>query len=262
MTHTAPTHPGPSTAAGMPVAPPPPVPWRGRDLAAVAGIGVLGVLATSLVGLLIGWDFTEFASPRAAVMLLLNGTVPVVLAYAYLVLRFGSEHRYLWRPHGGRARSAGQALGIGLGVGLAWWLAIDVVGLLLFVEAIGYEPPPVQRELVEALGAPGLAQLAAWAAIVAIAPVGEEIVFRGIVFLGLSRWLGPVPAALISSVVFGLIHVQADVTATLFMAGYAVPFGLLACWLLHRFGSLWVPIGAHAASNFASVALATAVGQV
>lgn len=246
----------------LPLVPPPPVPWRGRDLAAVAGMGVLGLVVTVVVGLLIGWDFGEFTSPRAAVMLLLNGTVPAVLGYAYLVLRFGHEHRLLWRPRGERGLRFAPALGLGLGVGLAWWLAVDVLGLLVFVEAVGYEPPPVQQELVDALGAPGLARVAAWLAIVLIAPVGEEIVFRGIVFLGLTRWLGPVPAALISSVVFGLIHVQADLAATAFLALYAVPFGLLACWLLHRFGNLWLPIGVHAVSNFASVAVATAAGQV
>jgi membrane protease YdiL (CAAX protease family) len=238
------------------------VPWRGRDLAAVAGMGVLGLVATILVGVLIGWDVGDFTSPRAAVMLLLNGTVPAVLAYGYLRLRFGHEHRLLWRPRGERGMRQTRAVALGLGVGLAWWLVVDVLGLMLFVETVGYEPPPVQQELLEALSSPGLTQVAAWLAIVVIAPVGEEIVFRGIVFLGLTRWLGAVPAAFVSSVVFGLIHVQGDVAATAFLAGYAVPFGLFACWLLHRFGSLWLPITVHAASNLASVAVATAAGQV
>lgn len=252
----------PDTAAEVPSVPRPPVPWRGRDLAAVAGMGVLGLLLTILVGVVIGWDFTEFSSPQAAVILILNGTLPAVLAYGYLVLRFGHAHRYLWRPGGAGGWRWAPAFGLGLALGLAWFVAVDVAAQTAFIEMVGYEPPPVQQELVDALGSPGVTQVAAWLAIVVIAPLGEELVFRGIVFLGLLRWLGAIPAAVISSLLFGAIHLQAELSATLFLATYGLLFGLFACWLVHRFGSLWPAIGAHAASNLASVVLAAVAGQI
>lgn len=261
MTRTAERPPDAAVADAAEV-PRPPVPWRGRDLAAVAGMGVLGLVITVAVGALIGWNFREFTSPQAAVMLILNGTVPAVLAYGYLVARFGHAHRYLWRPGGARGLRWAPAFGLGLALGLAWFVAIDVAAQTAFIEAVGYEPPPVQQELVDALGSPGVTQVAAWLAIVVIAPLGEELVFRGIVFLGLLRWLGPISAAAISSVLFGLIHVQAELAATLFLATYGLLFGLFACWLVHRFGSLWPAIGAHAASNLASVAFAAFAGQI
>lgn len=251
-----------AAAADTPQVPWPPVPWRGWDLAAVAGMGVLGLLITIVVGVVIGWDFTEFTSPQAAVMLLLNGTVPAVLAYGYLVLRFGHAHRYLWRPGGTRGLRWAPAFGLGLALGLAWFVAVDIAAQTAFIEVAGYEPPPVQQELMDALGSPGVTQVAAWLAIVVIAPLGEELVFRGIVFLGLLRWLGAIPAAVISSVLFGLIHLQAELSATLFLATYGLLFGLFACWLVHRFGSLWPAIGAHAASNLASVTLAAFAGHI
>lgn len=260
MSHTA-ERPPDAAVTALPSVPRPPVPWRGRDLAAIAGMGVLGLVLTIVIGLVIGWNFMEFTSPEAAVMLVLNGTVPAVLAYGYVVLRFGHAHRYLWRPGGERALRWAPALGIGMAVGLAWFVLVDVGAQTAVVEAVGYEPPPVQQELVDALGSPGLTQVAAWLAIVVIAPLGEELVFRGIVFLGLVRWVGAIPAALISSVLFGLIHLQAQLAATLFLAAYALLFGLFACWLVHRYGSLWLAIGAHAASNLASVVLAAIAGQ-
>lgn len=259
MSHTT-ERPSDAAVAGLPSVPRPPVPWRGRDLAAIAGMGVLGLVLTIVVGLLIGWDL-EFTSPQAAVILLLNGTVPAVLAYGYVVLRFGHAHRYLWRPGGEQALRWAPALGIGMAVGLGWFVLVDVAAQTAIVDVVGYEPPPVQQELVDALGSPGLTQVAAWLAIVVIAPLGEELVFRGIVFLGLVRWLGPIPAALISSVLFGLIHLQMQLAATLFLAAYASLFGLFACWLVYRYGSLWLAIGAHAASNLASVVLAAIAGQ-
>lgn len=238
-----------------------PVPWRGRDLAAVAGLGVAGVMVATAVGVAIGWGGTDFTTPQGAVMLLLNGTIPALLPYGYLALRFRPEHRLVWHPGGARAPAWLPALGIGLGVGLVWWVAIDFLTLSLIISALEYEPA-VQQQLIDALGAGGMVTAAAVLAIVVIAPVGEEFVFRGVVFLGLTRWLGPVAAAVISSVVFGVIHVQADLGAFAFLAGYALAFGLFACWLVRRWGSLWLAIGAHAASNGVSVLLSVLTGQV
>jgi membrane protease YdiL (CAAX protease family) len=249
--------------------PDPPVPWRGRDLAAVAGMAALWafvvlpavVLVLTVVGVVPGLDGLEFASPHGAAILLVNGTVPVLVTYGYLALRFRPEHRLLWRPGGARAPGWLPALAIGLAIGLVWWALVDVLAFSLLTNALEYEPP-VQQQLIEALSAGGWAAAAAVLAIVAIAPLGEELVFRGVVFLGLIRWLGPLGAALISSAVFGLIHIQTDLGAFVFLAGYAFAFGLFACWLVRRSGSLWLAIGAHALSNAASVALALLTGEV
>lgn len=258
--------PAPARPAGAPPpVPRPPVPWRGRDLAAVAGLGLVGVVIVSVAGVLIGaigLDGTvEFASVPGAALLLLNGTVPAVLPYAYLAWRFRPEHRLVWRPGGARAPRWLPALALGLGIGVVWWAAVDFLALSLLISALEYEPA-VQQQIIDALGAGGLTTAAAVLAIVVIAPVGEEFVFRGVVFLGLTRWLGPVAAAVTSSAVFGAIHVQTDPGAFVFLAGYALAFGLFACWLVRRWGSLWPAIGAHAISNGASVVLALATGQM
>lgn len=83
---------------------------------------------------------------------------------------------------------------------------------------------------------------------VVAAPVGEEFFYRGLVFSGLARW-GFVPAALVSSVLFALSHVDA---ATM------IPFtvaGLTMCWLYWRTGSLWDAIAFHVLFNLLSFIL-------
>ena len=80
------------------------------------------------------------------------------------------------------------------------------------------------------------------------APVGEEFFYRGLVFSGLTRW-GFIPAALVSSILFALSHVDA---ATL------IPFtvaGLTMCWLYWRSGSLWDAIAFHVLFNLLSYIL-------
>jgi membrane protease YdiL (CAAX protease family) len=70
------------------------------------------------------------------------------------------------------------------------------------------------------------------------APLGEELFYRGLVFGGLTPW-GFLPAALVSSVLFAVSHLD---------PGTLVPFtlvGLTVSWLYWRSGSLWDAIAFH-----------------
>jgi membrane protease YdiL (CAAX protease family) len=74
----------------------------------------------------------------------------------------------------------------------------------------------------------------------ALGPCTEEIFFRGLIFRRLLRHARPLPAALCSSVLFGLVHFDL-VGATL--------FGLAMVVLYVQTRSLWVPIAAHVLNN-------------
>ncbi|HEY8489514.1 MAG TPA: type II CAAX endopeptidase family protein [Dehalococcoidia bacterium] len=95
------------------------------------------------------------------------------------------------------------------------------------------------------------------AMVVLVAPVAEELFFRGFVFAGLVARLGVGWAAAASGLLFGLVHGQ---------VGLILPFamvGALLALLYHRSGSLWVPIAAHLAYNglaFTALALMERAG--
>ncbi|MFZ5671895.1 MAG: CPBP family intramembrane glutamic endopeptidase [Pseudomonadota bacterium] len=79
------------------------------------------------------------------------------------------------------------------------------------------------------------------------APLAEEIIFRGQIFSALSQTpLGLSGASLITSALWAGIHWP---TQELYVVGLLFLMGLLLCWLLVRFGSLWVTIACHAAWN-------------
>jgi membrane protease YdiL (CAAX protease family) len=78
-----------------------------------------------------------------------------------------------------------------------------------------------------------------------IAPVGEEILFRGFLFNAWRSRAGFWPAALASSLIFGGMHFY-----SWFGMATIVAFGLFACWIYERCGSLWPPILLHALTNF------------
>ncbi len=82
-----------------------------------------------------------------------------------------------------------------------------------------------------------------------LAPVFEELLFRGFALEILGRRLGTTPALVLSSAIFALVHGEAFIP--LFLLGLA--FGWLYVWR----GSLWAPIGAHFLNNAFSVFLLT-----
>lgn len=92
-----------------------------------------------------------------------------------------------------------------------------------------------------------------WAGIYAIVFVlvalREEFRARGYGLFTLAAGLGFWPAAIISSVFFGLSHYSnpGENWIGLFNAG---AFGLFVCFLLRRTGNLWLPIGLHMAFDW------------
>ena len=79
-----------------------------------------------------------------------------------------------------------------------------------------------------------------------VAPICEEFFFRGYFFTALRSWKGIWPAAVITGLVFGAIHVGSADPA------YLVPlafFGFMLCMLYVRTGSLYPGVAVHALNN-------------
>jgi membrane protease YdiL (CAAX protease family) len=90
-----------------------------------------------------------------------------------------------------------------------------------------------------------------------VAPVGEEILFRGVATTAWVRSLGPRAGILRGALLFSAVHVLLisaagfDEAARMAVVGFLgrLPVALVLGWLFVRRGSLWAPIGLHAAFN-------------
>lgn len=136
----------------------------------------------------------------------------------------------------------------------AWWrVALSVVGVyllfflfsLLWAGALGEEP---KEELLKQLGAGESALLLGLSALLTtvIAPIGEEMLFRGYIFPALAKWRGWLVGAAITGVLFGAVHAGSA------PAIYLVPLGVLGfllCALYRRTGSLYPCIATHSLNN-------------
>ena len=91
-----------------------------------------------------------------------------------------------------------------------------------------------------------LAAIAGGILIVVLAPISEEIFFRGFFFGALRTRLTLWPAAAISATVFGLLHLS---SGDLSVVPPLIVLGLLLAWLYEYNGSLGPPIMLHMINN-------------
>jgi hypothetical protein len=78
-----------------------------------------------------------------------------------------------------------------------------------------------------------------------VAPIFEEMVFRGFLYAGFERSLGAMPALLLTSAVFASMHFQYNYYEVL----HIFILGLVLGWARLRTQSLWTPIAMHAVNN-------------
>jgi len=90
---------------------------------------------------------------------------------------------------------------------------------------------------------------------VVLAPLLEELVFRGVLFAWLRRWMGFLPAAALAAAPHAAVHFDLGATPALFAI-----FIVLA-WLYERSGSLWPAVIAHGGHNLISMGLALAAAS-
>jgi membrane protease YdiL (CAAX protease family) len=116
---------------------------------------------------------------------------------------------------------------------------------------------PEEEQLLKTLGSNESAVLLALSAglTCVVAPVCEELLFRGFIFTALRGWCGVWPAAVITGLVFGGVHVGSAPALDLVpLAGLG--FGL--CLLYRYTGSLYPCIVVHSLNN--SIAFASLEG--
>jgi membrane protease YdiL (CAAX protease family) len=168
----------------------------------------------------------------------------IILAAGLALVRHLPRHE-VRRIFAAKATTATTVVtGIGFGVLLTITSAVIIAVGLLIDPGLGGD----SRDIAAPLG-PGVAgTLIVICGVIALAPLGEELLFRGIMLRGLVRRCPFWPAAVISAVVFAACH--ADVLLSLMWPRYialAVVGVVLAA--LNRSHGYWCGVTAHATVN-------------
>lgn len=231
--------------------------WRGYD--PLIGIGIL-IASLVFVALLLGalvaaFDFGDTQQDFAAALV----TIGFEGLFAGSVLLLARRRRINLAALGFRRPDRWGPLGIAVAGTYATLFVYNLVVVLL--NEIGVDTSVIEGgneiPIDEGLDTvPLIALLAIFGvAVVAVAPLAEEIFFRGLIFRALDGvWAGWAAIA-VSGLAFGVFHLNLPVL---------VPFsviGMLFAWAFKASGSLWVTIIAHFIINTVSF-IVTVIGVV
>jgi membrane protease YdiL (CAAX protease family) len=150
-----------------------------------------------------------------------------------------------WREALGLHR--GQGLWREMGAGVLGWMAVLPLLILGMVAAswiTKFTGVPPTHPIMEEFSGNGWIKIGVVMLAVIWAPVSEELMFRGLLFPGLSAWLRWVIGILTSAFIFAVIHPQGWAGVPAIMA-LAAGFSLLRMWRQ----SLIAPMTAHALNN-------------
>jgi uncharacterized protein len=217
-------------------------PWM-APAALVGGLvlSVAGSLVIDLPAAALGVDITSSHTPAG---LVLADTVVQDIGFvlvAVLLARMGGRVARAWqfglRPP--RLRKL-------------WTVLLPIALLLLFVIFsviwAGLLHESTKEKVLEQLGAnEGTTLLLLSAALTCVvAPICEEFLFRGFIFTALRNWKGTWPAAIITGLLFGGVHVGSAPLVDLVPLAF---FGFGLCLLYRITGSLYPCIAAHSLNN-------------
>jgi uncharacterized protein len=145
-----------------------------------------------------------------------------------------------------------------IGIGLAAYVVfVIVLGALEVLRSGGVDtaPPPAGVKVV--IDTAMIMSLAAyWLVLVVVAPIVEEMLFRGLLYRGLEAKFGAIGTIMITSALFGMVHYlgfgwpRAVATGCL-----GILFGIIR-W---RTGNTTAAMVTHAAINFAAASFGTAM---
>lgn len=209
-------------------------------------------VGTVPVAFLMSWPGAQsppLARPLRDVLLVAGFMLPYVAAFV-VALGARLRRRVGWSAAFGlRAFQAPRGLLLAVGGALA--ARVLSVGILVVGIDMGFEPPGLNQVIQDfpdnTLGVIALVLLT-----VLLAPVVEEMLFRGALYPALRGMWGESPGAVVgatgvSAGAFALMHVDPWVIVPTFL------IGLLLVWLYEDSRSLWVPIICHATFNATGV---------
>lgn len=218
------------------------VPWTARDIWLALGLFILWLLAAVV--------FSIFAFQRNWEI-----NIGMLVTFWELTLLFPAwwfsirKYRVSWKTLGLRD-FRGKALGIGCGLMIAFYGFNLVYTLLLSV--FNLQSRLDYAALFDELSSPWLLFLGG----VVVAPVVEEIFFRGFLFSGLRQRYNPKMAGLISAGLFAVVHFQpVNLIPILFL-------GLIFTYLYHRSGSIWPAVIMHVLTNLFGLGAAYLASQL
>ena len=203
------------------------VPWSVGDT--WLGVGLLVLLSIGMLALLFVGNTRQYMQNVGVLFLELIYLLPVTLIFAWRGIHWN---------HLGFGKFTLNVMGLGCGLLFGAYAIILLHNAILYAFGIDTQGDQI-FEIFNQLESP------IWFFFVGalIAPVVEEIFFRGFLFQGFRQKYGWLPAVLLSSAIFGAAHLDPVSLIPTFM------LGCVLAYMYHRSNSLWPGIIFHTLIN-------------
>jgi membrane protease YdiL (CAAX protease family) len=227
-------------------------PWTLAEGAAIVALTFMLTLAAAVVA---GADWLPQGGGATgdALRLASLATVPYVVA---LAVAYGMSRRHGYTlSQGFGIRRTSVLTGTLLAVGIALLGRVFASAWTGLLAALGLEPP-ANLDVTSWFPSDPLGLSLLFLLTVVVAPVVEEVVYRGVLYPALRLRVGLVPAVLFSALAFGIAHIS--------LVWLLVPmtfFGALLALAFEGSRSLVVPIASHALFNLMAVLVVLALAQ-
>lgn len=230
--------------------------WKWGPAGAVIMSVTALVAAQLVIGGVFGIGLSAFGVPAdridgwfnsivgQSVMSFVSDVLTLSILWWYVVKRCGADWRVVgfWRKP--QVKDATMAV-FGFVIYFALLVALTGVAAALFnidvnqKQELGYDNVIGAREKIMAL-----------ISLVILPPIVEETIFRGFLFTGLRKKLNFAFAAILTSLLFGSLHLLASSSGPLWIAGIdTFAMSLVLCYLREKTGVLWASIAIHFAKN-------------
>lgn len=199
------------------------VPWSVLDT--WIGVFLLAVLNAGLLLVASQGSQTELIQSAALILIQLAFLLPLALIFMWrrISLRYLGFGKFDW-----------NTLALGCGLLIASYVFIIVHNLILMALGVDTQGESILR-FFDSLESP------IWFFFVGVvlAPIVEEIFFRGFVFQGFRQRYGWVSAMLLSSIVFAAAHLDPVALLPTFV------LGCVLAYMFHRSNSIWPGVILH-----------------
>ncbi len=224
------------------------VPWGVKDAIVVyilpwVVLPILIVIALSLLSPYIPLA-RSFLSALQANSVQANFTLVLIDAIVELVIvaLYLKKYKAGWKSVGWRKFSILQAIGLVLLMLIIFTLGVAALTTLVayLIPSFNADQAQTNEFTSQTRSHPSISLIA----LVILPPIIEETVFRGFIFPAMSKKYGLVFGAIVTSVLFGIAHLQANVSV------YTFVLSLVLCFMYVRLRSIIPGIALHMLNNY------------
>lgn len=216
-------------------------PWTMKDLAIIAGSII--ILELVFIGVFYGLKLNIENKEFKSIYFYLFFSLQWIIIFAPLLILTGRKYKLHFSQFGFLKISFFKMLGLILTAYILYWAINIIISLIVIYGDIKIPGYQMQESIFKLFGNDLASIIFSGIIVILIAPLVEEIFFRGFLLRTLANRIGDMPGSIITALIFALLHFPWQSIIPVFI------LGLILNSLVIKTKSIWPAIGFHIFNN-------------